>query len=34
MYDMGIFDVDENIESIQPLPVKVFKLLEIVNTAK
>lgn len=28
---MGIFDVDENIESIQPLPVKVFKLLEIVK---
>lgn len=28
---MGIFDVDENIEAIQPLPVKVFKLLEIVK---
>lgn len=28
---MGIFDVDENIETLQPLPVKVFKLLEIVK---
>lgn len=28
---MGIFDVDENIEALQPLPVKVFKLLEIVK---
>lgn len=28
---MGIFDVDENIESLQPLVVKIFKLLEIVK---
>ena len=28
---MGIFDIDENIESLQPLVVKVFKLLEIVK---
>lgn len=26
---MGIFDIEENIENLQPLAVKVFKLLEI-----
>ena len=28
---MGIFDVDENVEKVEPLLVKVFKLLEIVK---